>query len=195
MFKKLALSSITLFAMTPVVASVLPQMTVSADTQKTTVSTIEAGDNLVINGTFSDGMNSWNNGASEKADIQNEDGTTFLRIKTGSGFGYATSQKVKNLVPHALYKLSVDSRKANLGSIGMETEFVLSNGEGGMASKFPLVSSDFITQSVSLASDSNGELMVLLVENPEVGDGYADYTNINLEKVDSSKSIDLVRNK
>ncbi|WP_406835086.1 hypothetical protein ABLU29_02545 [Lactococcus lactis] len=195
MFKKLALSSMALLVMAPVVASVLPQTTVSADTQKTTAHTIKAGDNLVINGNFSDGMNGWNNGASEKADIQNEDGTTFLRITAGSGFGYATSQKVKNLVPHALYKLSVDSRKTNLGSIGMETEFVLSNSEGAVASKAPLVSSNFTTQSVSLPSDSKGELMVLLVENPEVGEGYADYTNIKLEKVDSYRTLDLVPNK
>ena len=53
MFKKLALSSITLFAMTPIVASVLPQMTISADTQNTTVSTIKSGDNLVYNPNFS----------------------------------------------------------------------------------------------------------------------------------------------
>ncbi|WP_406835088.1 hypothetical protein ABLU29_02540 [Lactococcus lactis] len=53
MFKKLALSSMALLVMTPVVASVLPQTTVSADTQKTTAHTIKAGDNLVYNPDFS----------------------------------------------------------------------------------------------------------------------------------------------
>lgn len=195
MIKQLALSSMALLAMTPAVASVLPQTTVSADTQKTAIHTIKAEDNLVINGTFSDGINSWYNAYPEKANIKNENSTTFLRIETGSGFGYTTSQKVTNLVPHALYKLSVDSRQTNLGLIGMKTEFVLSNREGGMESKSPLISPDFTTQSVSLASDSYGELMVLLVENPEIGDGYADYTNIKLEKVDSSKELDLSQNK
>ncbi|EJF48060.1 hypothetical protein YS9_3363 [Enterococcus sp. C1] len=195
MLKKFVLTSMALLVLTFVADLVLPETIVSADTKKTAVHTITAVDNLVINGTFSDGMNGWDNTAPEKADIQNEDGTTFLRIKTGSGFGYITSQKVTNLVPNATYKLSVDSRKRNLGPIGIEALFVLLNSEGGMESKYPLVSSYFITQSVSLASSSKGELIILLVENPEMGDGYVDYTNIKLEKVDSTKSLDLVQKK
>ncbi|KMT60373.1 hypothetical protein X560_0879 [Listeria fleischmannii 1991] len=167
----------------------LPYTQVKANSIEKKVDSEQTG-NLVINGSFEDGFNGWDNAFPEHAQIIEENGNHFLRYTTTpTGFGPITEQRIRNLIPNTLYKLSMESRKQDYipNGIGIESGSGLENILGERKSVYAPASTKFESSEVVLKSGEDGGLRIFIYMNPEAGDGQADFDNFVLSKVENSK--------
>jgi hypothetical protein len=131
---------------------------------------VSARENLIINGSFENGLMGWNNSFPEKLQIMDDQGNHFLRFTMGKGAGPVTSQIVTDLKPNSLYTLTWDSRATNTHPPFPAIDAVVGLRTIDGISVFPTpLSQVFVSQKVQLKSSNTGTLNVFISVEPEMG--------------------------
>ncbi|MBS9425833.1 carbohydrate binding domain-containing protein [Photorhabdus caribbeanensis] len=141
----------------------------------------------LVNGSFDEGYKGWIIPSPETVKILSENGINFLRIQSGSVSGYII-QIIEGLEPNTKYKLTGKARVSTPKDqedyfpaiFGLQNDTFNHN-------TFVVDSTDFITGSVTLSTDTEGYLRIFLAKT-EMGidtppaEVTADFTGFIFEK-------------